>query len=180
MSDRRLTFDDGPAEDTGALLGVLAHHGVRATFFLVGERVSARRDLVARMAAEGHVLGNHSWDHPDLRTLSLESVREQLERTSDAIELAAGVRPEVFRPPFGYTSPAIEETALSVGMSTQLWDVDTADYADPGVQEVERAIASAPAGSVVLLHDGPGERASTVEAVDRVLRSQPAAGPVDQ
>lgn len=164
-----LTFDDGPAEDTEALLDVLAHHRVTASFFLVGERVAQLGGLLARMVRDGHELGNHSWDHPDLRTLPLDAVREQLVRTSDAIKDASGVRPSVFRPPYGYTSVPIEETAASLGMRTMLWDVDTADYTCPGADVVAAAIASAAPGAVVLLHDGPDDRGGTVAAVDSAL-----------
>jgi peptidoglycan/xylan/chitin deacetylase (PgdA/CDA1 family) len=164
-----LTFDDGPAEDTDALLDVLARHGVAATFFLVGERVAQREGIVQRLVREGHQLGNHSWNHPDLRTLPLHEVREQLIRTSDAVEAAGGVRPRVFRPPYGYTSVPIEELAESLGMRMLLWDVDTADWSCPGVDIVADAIATAPPGAVVLLHDGPADRAGTVAAVDSAL-----------
>jgi peptidoglycan/xylan/chitin deacetylase (PgdA/CDA1 family) len=169
----RLTFDDGPAEDTGALLDVLARHRVTATFFLVGERVAQHVDVVERMVREGHELGNHSWDHSDLRTLPLHAVRDQLTRTSDAIEAASGTRPAVFRPPFGYTSVPIEEMAESLGLRTVLWDVVTHDWMRPGAEKIAMAIASAAPGAVVLLHDGPAERRQTVAAVELVLADAP-------
>ena len=169
MDAPRLTFDDGPGRDTDALLEVLARHDAKAIFFLVGKRVAAEPALVKRLVGAGHVPGNHSWDHPDLRTLPLHEVREQLQRTSDAIEAAGGVRPAVFRPPYGYTSVPIEELAQSMGMSTLLWDVDTADWSRPGVDAIADAIAGAAPGAVVLLHDGPQEREQTVAAVERWL-----------
>jgi len=165
----RLTFDDGPGEDTEALLDVLARHGVTATFFLVGERVTQNEGLVQRIVREGHELGNHSWDHPDMRTLPLDAVRAQLVSTSDAIEGAAGVRPNLFRPPYGYTSPAIEELAESLGMPTLLWDVDTGDWDRPGVEAIGAALSGAPEGAVVLMHDGPAGREQTVAAVEHAL-----------
>jgi peptidoglycan-N-acetylglucosamine deacetylase len=165
----RLTFDDGPGPDTEALADVLARHGVLATFFVVGRHVADSEGVLARLAGDGHELGNHSWDHPDLRTLPLRAVHEQLQRTSDAIEAASGVRPEVFRPPFGYTSVPIDELAEGLGMRTVLWDVDTADWSRPGVEAIRGAIASARPGEVVLLHDGPRDRDQTVDAVDRWL-----------
>ena len=169
----RLTFDDGPGEDTEALLDVLARHRVTATFFLVGERVVEHQGVLARLVREGHAIGNHSWDHPDLRTLPLDAVREQLVRTSDVIEDASGVRPNVFRPPYGYTSVPIEATAESLEMRTMLWDVDTTDWKRPGADAIAEAIASAPPGAVVLLHDGPEDRGGTVAAVERVLAAAP-------
>jgi peptidoglycan-N-acetylglucosamine deacetylase len=164
-----LTFDDGPGPDTAALLDALARHATTATFFLVGERVAGNRATLVRLARDGHRLGNHSWDHRDLRTLPLRAVRDQLRRTSEAIEVACGMRPELFRPPFGYTSVPIEELAESLGMRTVLWDVDTRDWARPGTEAIVAAIASAPPRAVVLLHDGPRDRAQTVAAVERWL-----------
>jgi peptidoglycan-N-acetylglucosamine deacetylase len=165
----QLTFDDGPGPDTGTLLDVLARHATKATFFLVGERVAGSRETLARLTHDGHRLGNHSWDHPDLRTLPLRAVQDQLQRTSETIEAASGVRPELFRPPFGYTSVAIEELAESLGMRTALWDVDTRDWARPGTEAIVAAIASAPPRAVMLLHDGPEDRGQTVAAVERWL-----------
>jgi peptidoglycan/xylan/chitin deacetylase (PgdA/CDA1 family) len=170
-----LTFDDGPAEDTAALLDVLADHSVTATFFLVGARIAQRAPVVARIAGEGHALGNHSWDHPDLRTLPLRAVREQLTRTSDAIEAAAGVRPSLFRPPFGWTSKPIDALAHELGMRTVLWDVETRDWQRPGAEAIAAAIVSAHPRAVVLLHDGPADRRETVEAVELALTAKRVA-----
>jgi peptidoglycan/xylan/chitin deacetylase (PgdA/CDA1 family) len=176
MQAPRLTFDDGPGADTDSLLDVLAAHRAKATFFLVGERVAGNRGVIERLVRDGHELGNHSWDHPDLRTLPLRAVSEQLQRTSEAIEAAGGVRPGVFRPPYGFTSVPIEELAETLGMRTMLWDVDTADWGRPGVESIAGAIASAPPGAVVLLHDGPSDRGQTLAAVERWLSSRVPAG----
>ena len=83
------------------------------------------------------------------------------------------MRPNVFRPPYGYTSVPIEATAESLGMRTMLWDVDTTDWKRPGADAIAEAIASAPPGAVVLLHDGPEDRGGTVAAVERVLAAAP-------
>ena len=164
-----LTFDDGPAADTDPLLDILAACHVEATFFLVGERAVARPELVARILREGHVVGNHSWDHPDLRTLPLGEVREQLERTNDAIERAGGVRPELFRAPYGFSSPAIDEIAAELGMRRVHWDVEVGDWLKPGVEAIANAIVTAAPGAIVLLHDGGGDRSETVAGVARAL-----------
>lgn len=168
-----LTFDDGPAEDTKELLDVLGRYGVTATFFVLGSRVVANPSLVERMAQEGHQLGNHSWDHPNLRELPLGDVHVQLARTSGVIEQVAETRPTLFRPPWGYASAEIEAIAADLGMRTMLWDVDTGDYALPGVEAIRSRIVSAPSGSVVLLHDGHADgehdRKQTVAAVAQAL-----------
>jgi peptidoglycan-N-acetylglucosamine deacetylase len=173
VPDLSLTFDDGPADDTDAILTLLRGHGLFATFFVLGERVTKRRQLVARASREGHTIGNHSWDHPDLRALPVDAVRSQLERTNEAIEQACGQLPTVFRPPYGFTNKAVNQIAADLGMETVLWDVDTADYARPGVNAIAAAITAAPPGAIVLMHDGhaegSGSRGQTVEALARSL-----------
>jgi peptidoglycan-N-acetylglucosamine deacetylase len=170
----RLTFDDGPADATEALLDVLARRRVLATFFLIGRRVERHKTLIRRLAADGHAIGNHSWTHPDLRELSREALRAELERTSQAIERVVGVSPALFRPPYGFWDEQVEEIANDLGMRMMLWDVDTADYMCPGVDPIAAAIEGATSGSIVLMHDGAAEderadRRQTVAAVERVL-----------
>jgi peptidoglycan/xylan/chitin deacetylase (PgdA/CDA1 family) len=173
VRDVLLTFDDGPAADTEAVLALLAPHEMYATFFVLGERVIRNPDLVARALREGHTIGNHSWDHPNLTELSPADVRSQLERTSDAIEQACGQRPNVFRPPYGFRNPVVDEIAAGLGMETLLWAVDTADYARPGVDAITAKIAMAQPGDIVLMHDGHAggseDRQQTVEALARSL-----------
>jgi peptidoglycan/xylan/chitin deacetylase (PgdA/CDA1 family) len=174
-----LTFDDGPAPDTERLLDILAEHQCRAVFFLVGKRVAARAQLVRRMSVEGHALGNHTWDHPDLRQLSLSAIREQLRRTSEVIEASAGVAPQYFRPPFGYTNPAIDALAGGLGLRKMMWTVGTDDWRNPGVPAIVASICGAPASAVVLLHDGPRRRGQTVQAVAEALSASRAESPMD-
>ncbi|HEX4034413.1 MAG TPA: polysaccharide deacetylase family protein [Solirubrobacteraceae bacterium] len=174
-----LTFDDGPAPDTERLLDILAEHDCRAVFFLLGKQVAARAQLVRRMSAEGHTLGNHTWDHPDLRQLSLSAVREQLRRTSEVIETAAGVAPRYFRPPFGYSNAAIDALAGGLGLSKMMWTVGTDDWRDPGVPAIAASICGAPANAVVLLHDGPRRRGQTVQAVAEALAAGRAENTLD-
>src|SRR5438132_10143074 len=97
-----LTFDDGPsAKLTPKLLDVLAAHHIKATFFVIGENVAEHPEIVARAAREGHEIGNHSWSHPNLAKMSDAGVRNQLQRTNDAIKSDTGSHPTIFRPPSG-------------------------------------------------------------------------------
>jgi peptidoglycan-N-acetylglucosamine deacetylase len=167
-----LTFDDGPGPSTDELLDVLARHGVRATFFVVGAQIAERVGTVQRAAHEGHAIGNHSWDHPSLPALGEERVREQLARTNEAIAAAIGRQPELFRPPFGDTDAMVERVAAELGMRQMLWDVDTEDWQAPGRDRVLQRIATAKPTEIVVMHDGGGDRAGTVAAVEAYLRGR--------
>ena len=107
-----LTFDDGPNPAwTPRLLDILAAHHVRATFFLVGRFAEAEPALVRRIAAAGHLIGNHSWSHPNLALTACSRVREELQRTSDTLEQITGQPVHYFRPPFGARRPCVLATA---------------------------------------------------------------------
>ncbi|WP_245679701.1 polysaccharide deacetylase family protein [Actinomadura hibisca] len=169
-----LTFDDGPMSSTAELLDVLAAHQARATFFLVGRNVAARPDLVRRELAAGHELGNHSYTHADLGRSSAAKVREELERTQEAIEQAAGVTPTLMRPPYGSTDKNLALTAKRMGMAQILWSVDPLDWNARDRATVERRIVKGVRpGRILLMHD---IHASTVAAVPAILRRLAAQG----
>ncbi len=165
----RLTFDDGPGAQTAAVLDLLAEHGCRATFFLVGGQVAAGADLVRRMVADGHTVGNHAWDHLRLPELDDGEIERQLRRTSEAIAAVTGAPPTVFRPPYGARDDRVDRAAAALGMQTLLWDVDPADWTRPGVEAIARVIATAGPDDVVVLHDGRGDRSQTVAALRLAL-----------
>jgi peptidoglycan/xylan/chitin deacetylase (PgdA/CDA1 family) len=166
----RLTFDDGPNRTaTPQILDTLSAHGVTATFFVVGQMAAAHPALVQRESREGHVIGNHSWDHPDLTKLSRGKVVAELQDTSDEIEQLTGAPPTEWRPPYGATNAAVEAAAADVGLSSMvLWTVDPRDWADPPATTVrDRVLAKVRPDSVILLHDGTG--ANTPEALPMIL-----------
>jgi peptidoglycan/xylan/chitin deacetylase (PgdA/CDA1 family) len=171
-----LTFDDGPGAQTADVLDVLREHGLRATFFLVGGQVAAAAGLVARIVAEGHTVGNHSWDHPHLTELDEAAIEMQLWSTSEAIEAAAGLRPAVFRPPYGDRDERVDRVAAGLGMRTLLWDVDPADWSQPGAAAIAAAVRRAGPGEVDLLHDGRGDRRQTVAGLRLALAARPGGG----
>ena len=149
-----LTFDDGPVQETAALLDVLAEKGAKATFFVVGSNASAQPDLLARMVEEGHVVGNHTEDHPDLTKLDSAAVRSEIEQVNDTVEAATGVRPSLLRPPYGAVNDTVDEVSAELGMSQILWNVDPEDWKDRDSAIVEeRVLASTGAGDIVLSHD---------------------------
>lgn len=165
-----LTFDDGPnPPDTPDLLDLLAREGVPAVFFLVGERVVEHPDLVARIAADGHVLGNHSWRHDDLGDASPDDVRADLARTLDAIHDAVpGAPVPYWRAPFGSWG-ATADVAAGLGMRSMGWHTAVEDWVPPGVDELVRRMEAVAPGGVILLHDGGGDRSQTVAAVARFV-----------
>ncbi|GGW93215.1 hypothetical protein GCM10010297_13360 [Streptomyces malachitofuscus] len=162
-----LTFDDGPdPRYTPHILDTLARYDVRAMFFVCGEMATEHRDLLARMADEGHVVGNHTWTHPLLTRLSRRRIRAEMERTCDIIEKAYGERPEWFRAPYGAWNRAAFQLGAELGMEPMAWTVDTLDWTTPGTDTiVERVEHGAAPGVVVLSHDAGGDRSQSVRAL---------------
>ncbi|MYS89001.1 MULTISPECIES: polysaccharide deacetylase family protein [Streptomyces] len=166
-----LTFDDGPdPRYTPAILDTLAEYDVRAMFFVCGEMAADNKVLLARMADEGHVVGNHTWSHPLLTRLTRRQIRSQMERTCDVIEEAYGERPEWFRAPFGAWNRAAFQLGAELGMEPLAWTVDTLDWTTPGTRFiVDRVENGAAPGVVVLSHDAGGDRSQSVRALRRYL-----------
>ena len=167
--DRRrvaLTFDDGPGLDTPAVLRVLRRAGVRATFFLVGEMVARRPDLVRRALAEGHALGNHTFHH------GAGASSGDLRRTSALIRAKTGYAPCLFRAVGGFTGGGLVARARALGMLTIQWDVDPWDWSNPGAGAIHgRVVSAVRRGSIVVLHDGPAGRRGTVAALPAIIRT---------
>ncbi|SED59812.1 polysaccharide deacetylase family protein [Streptomyces sp. PAN_FS17] len=162
-----LTFDDGPdARYTPHILDTLREYDIRAMFFVCGEMVAENGDLVARMADEGHVVGNHTWSHPLLTRLSRRAIRSEMERTSDVIEESCGERPVWFRAPYGAWNRAAFQLGAELGMDPLAWTVDTLDWTTPGTRRiVDRVENGAAPGVVVLSHDAGGDRSQSVHAL---------------
>ncbi|MFJ9815184.1 polysaccharide deacetylase family protein [Streptomyces sp. NPDC101151] len=166
-----LTFDDGPNPDyTPHILDTLAEYHVRAMFFVCGACVVGNRELLARMAVEGHVVGNHTWTHPLLSTLSRKEIRSEMKRTSEVIEDAYGERPQWFRAPYGAWNRAAYQIGAELGMEPMAYTLDTGDWTEPGTRTVvDRVESGAAPGVVVLSHDGGGDRSQSVRAIRAYL-----------
>ena len=147
-----LTFDDGPRRSTTTqLLEGLAQRGVAATFFLIGEQVEGNEDLVARMEAEGHQVGIHTWDHVSLTGLNARDFYSQVERTSSLLSQTLGHGGFVLRPPYGLVDNGVKKRA---GVPIILWSVDPTDWDDKNTQRiVEQVVSQAQDGDIILLHD---------------------------
>ena len=164
-----LTFDDGPDhERTPAVLDLLAQRGVRATFFLVGERAETHPELVRRMVAEGHVVGNHSHTHAGLFPLSsLRNTEEELRRTTESLTRITGLRPRLFRPPFGVTNPTIARAVRRLGLVPVGWSIRSLDTVSRDPERVAtRILRRLHPGAVILLHD---RCAGSDRLLDRLL-----------
>ncbi|HEY5888648.1 MAG TPA: bifunctional polysaccharide deacetylase/glycosyltransferase family 2 protein [Acidimicrobiales bacterium] len=173
-----LTFDDGPdPEWTPAVLDVLARHGVRATFFVLGHAVTAHPDLVRAEIDAGHEVGAHTYNHPDLSTLPAWRVNLELSLSQSVLAGATGRHVGLFRPPYSSTPAALDVGDVEVlqqvadrGYLTVVADLDSGDWRRPGIDQiVADATPAGDAGAIVLFHDGGGDRAQTVAAVDRLI-----------
>jgi peptidoglycan/xylan/chitin deacetylase (PgdA/CDA1 family) len=167
-----LTFDDGPSGRTSAILRVLAHHHVHATFFVVGRATHGMEPVLRHIAATGNELADHTYSHADLLALRKPGRTRQLRWTRTLVERATGVQPRFFRPPYGATGPAVNRLGRSLGLVPVLWSVDSRDWQVPGTKAiVRRVLANVRPGSIVLLHDGGGDRRETLRALPAILRA---------
>ena len=178
-----LTFDDGPnPAATPRILDVLASRGVRATFFLLGRHVDRWPEIARAVCDAGHQLGNHGFLHAKLHRRSPAFVRRDLERGTDAIERATGLRPRLFRAPHGFRAPWVSPIARSLGQRTVGWSLGVRDSDRPGIEEItRRAVAGTRAGTILLLHDGDGydpagDRTQTAAAVGPIVDALRAQG----
>jgi len=164
--DRRvaLTFDDGPSSYSPEVLRALRRHGAHATFFVIGDRILGNEALLERMVADGHEIGNHSMVHapsPDSADLA-DSQR--------LIEDVSGFRPCHFRPPGGQVDDALIARARALEMATVTWSVDTGDWANQDPAAILAGVlASVEPGSIILLHDGGGDRSGTASVTPQLI-----------
>jgi peptidoglycan-N-acetylglucosamine deacetylase len=157
-----LTFDDGPNRVwTPRLLDTLARHNVRATFFMLGERAQTARVLVRQIAEAGHLVGNHSWDHPNLAHSSARRIRDELARTRDTLQQLTGRVVKFFRPPFGARRPAVFRIAREMGLQPVLWNAMTSDWSEPSAERIAEQLGakidklrSRGFAANIVLHDG--------------------------
>jgi peptidoglycan/xylan/chitin deacetylase (PgdA/CDA1 family) len=185
-----LTFDDGPNDAaTPELLEVLARHGVRATFFSIGNFVRQRPEITRAVVAAGHLLGNHTISHPKLSMVPAARVRQELADCSAMLEDVTGVAVRYFRPPFGARRPVVLQIARELGLVPVTWNVTAYDWNPIGAEGILKNLDAGIArnrgrgcGSNLLLHDGSHrgmswQRMDTVRAVDRLLAARAGDGP---
>lgn len=150
-----LTFDDGPAQYTNMILDVLKKEGVQAAFFSIGKNAVAIPEIVRRWYADGHLIGNHSYDHGfNFDWKSSKAMQEEINKTNEAIRQIAGVIPKLFRPPYGVTNPNLAKAITRSGMHSIGWNVRSFDTTAKNKADLEaRILNSLKGGDIVLLHD---------------------------
>jgi len=165
-----LTIDDGPSPYTWQMLSVLRQYGIHATFFVVGQNVQNYPDLVQQELADGHLVGNHTWDHADLTRLSANAIRREISKTSAFLQQTAGFQPTFFRPPYGAINNEVQAQASSLGLTSTLWSVDPQDWTTPGTQIIiKRVLNQVQNGSIILMHDGGGDRSQSIAALQTII-----------
>lgn len=150
-----LTFDDGPAEETNAVLDILKRENVAATFFLIGKNIAGREHIVSRMQAEGHSIGNHSFHHGfNFDWQSAARMLEEIEQTNQAIEAITGQQVKLFRPPYGVTNPNLAKALRNSGLKSIGWNLRSMDtVAKEEERLLDKILSKVKAGDIILLHD---------------------------
>ena len=164
-----LTFDDGPSPYTAQILSILSRTGSTATFFHLGVNEGAFPHADAAIRKQGSKVANHSYDHPDLTTRTAAQLKWQLQH---------GPKAKCFRPPYGATNAKVQKAIKAAGMRQVLWDVDTLDWSKPGVSTLAKTgrLKAVRNGSIILMHDGGGDRSQTVAALPTVIKDLKARG----
>ncbi|MGV0405579.1 polysaccharide deacetylase family protein [Corynebacterium marquesiae] len=169
-----ITYDDGPGAETNRLLDKLKAKNAHASFMVIAPSAEQHPELLKRMKAEGHTIGNHTKSHRQLNTLSPEQVSQEIDAGNAAIKKATGQSTRWVRPPYGATNATVDQVTRDKGVSQALWDVDTVDWKDRNSEHVcSSAVQGARAGSIVLMHD---IHPTTVDAADCVIDGLRAKG----
>lgn len=169
-----ITYDDGPGAETNRLLDKLKAKNAHASFMVVAPSAEQHPELLKRMKAEGHTIGNHTKSHRQLNTLSPAQVSQEIDAGNAAIKKATGQNTRWVRPPYGATNATVDQVTRDKGVSQALWDVDTVDWKDRNSEHVcSSAVQGARAGSIVLMHD---IHPTTVDAADCVIDGLRAKG----
>ena len=167
-----LTIDDGPWKPTTTqMLDILKQNNVKATFFWVGKKVQAHPQIAKEVVAQGHAIGNHTWNH-HYKRVTPAVAKDEIERTAKIIYQTTGVRTYLFRPPGGYLNNGLAAYAKSQKYSVLMWSQTSADT-DPRAKYqvfVKNVLRDAKPGGIVLMHDGGGDRSRTVKALPEMIK----------
>ncbi len=174
-----LTFDDGPeGEWTPKILDILKQKNVKATFFVIGNQVRKYPDMLRRINAEGHVIGDHTFDHVDLTKLDARQVDQEIETCASIIQENIGKTPRLVRPPFGFHNAAVDTVVYSKGRIIVLWSLDTEDWTGSDAATVKaRVLPKMQNGFIVLQHDGDNPKlGGSLQALPEIIDGLKAQG----
>lgn len=164
-----LTFDDGPDKDyTPQVLDILKKHDIKATFFVVGEKVEWNPEIVKRQYDEGHEIGNHTFTHINVCHRGYDDIYNEINKTQDAIKKVIGIEPKIFRPPYRAINKEMCNIVKEKNMNVILWsELDPRDWSNPGVYYISNTILTkVKNGNIILLHDYNNKRASTSQTIE--------------
>ncbi len=166
-----VTFDDGPSPQyTPMILKVLSQYHAHGTFFVLGHEAQRFPQLVSEITRQGSVIANHGWNHLNLHRMGALSLWNDAAKTTHYIESLGGHVAPFYRPPYGMISAALLKTFSEHGYTVVLWSIDTRDWARPGVGSIVNKVATqVKPGSIILLHDGGGNRSQTLTALNAIL-----------
>ncbi|MBM7690712.1 delta-lactam-biosynthetic de-N-acetylase [Peribacillus deserti] len=175
-----LTFDDGPEDVyTPQILNILKSKNIKATFFAMGQQVKAYPDLLKRINSEGHAIGNHTWYHPNITSLTDSQLIQTVQSTTDEIEKVTGVKTNFFRPPYGAINDNQIDTLNNLGYQSISWTIDSYDWSGASANVIlSRVNARAVPGGIVLLHNFKDARKldGMIEALPKMIDNLRAQG----
>lgn len=178
-----LTYDDGPNDPhTLRLMEVLAKHDVRATFFCIGRYAQQKPQIVRDLVEAGHVVGNHTYTHPNLALQSQTQVRIQLTTCQNVLSDVIGAASKLFRPPYGGRRPSVLRIAREMGLEPVMWSITCYDWKATSAEQIEKHVKrQLRGGDVILLHDGGHmemgvNRGHSVAATDRLIAKYKSEG----
>jgi peptidoglycan/xylan/chitin deacetylase (PgdA/CDA1 family) len=152
------------------VLELLAQYKIPATFCMIGQSADKHASLVAEVAAAGHLVANHTWTHPNLSRMSEAQITAEIERTTEALTRGGAHPPTLFRAPGGNWSPTVFKVCAKLGLRPLDWSVDPRDWSRPGTDHiVQNVLGHTRTGSIILEHDGGGDRSQTVAALQQFL-----------
>lgn len=163
-----LTFDDGPSNNTTNVLNALKQAGLRATMFNVGQNAQNNQSLVSAQVAAGMWIGNHSYTHPNMTTLSSSQMSSEITRTQQTIQSITGTSPKLFRPPYGATNATLKSVISQNGLTEVLWNVDSQDWNGATTAQIVAAVNRMQSGDVILMHD---QYQTTLQAIPQIAQN---------
>lgn len=165
-----LTFDDGPGKYTPQILAILKDKGVKATFFEIGQNAESHSDYTKAVHDDGHLIGNHTYTHPQLSKLSYDAQMDEITHTNNIINGIIGLSPHYFRPPYGSYNSDTLNVLSKLGMEKVLWNVDPRDWSGvPASDILNTVLSTTKSGSIVLMHDGVANSVETAKALPDII-----------